>query len=114
MLRYFTGPRPFANLPPLPIREALEPLARALADHPRVLLRAPPGAGKSTVVPLALLDLLDRGKILMLEPRRIAARAIAQRMAQLMGETVGRTVGFRTRLDTRGGRATRIGGGPEG
>jgi ATP-dependent helicase HrpB len=108
MLRYLTCPMPFANLPPLPIREALEPLARALADHPRVLLRAPPGAGKSTVVPLALLDLLDRGKILMLEPRRIAARAIAQRMAQLLGEPVGGTVGFRTRLETRVGRTTRI------
>ncbi len=101
---------PRANLPPLPIREALEPLADALADHPRVLLRAPPGAGKSTIVPLALLDSawLGEEKILMLEPRRIAARAVAQRMAQLVGEPVGRTVGFRTRLDTRVSRATRI------
>jgi len=99
-----------ANLPLLPIREALEPLAGALADHPRVLLRAPPGAGKSTIVPLALLDsawLGDR-KILMLEPRRIAARAVAGRMAQLVGEPVGGTVGFRTRLDTQVSRATRI------
>ena len=108
MLRYLKRLMPFANLPPLPIREALEPLSRALADHPRVLLRAPPGAGKSTVVPLALLDWLDRRKILMLEPRRIAARAIAQRMAQLLGEPVGRTVGFRTRLETRVSRTTRI------
>jgi len=102
---------PPANLTPLPIREALEPLADALANHPRVLLRAPPGAGKSTIVPLALLDSsawLGDGKILMLEPRRIAARAVAQRMAQLVGEPVGRTVGFRTRLDTRVSRATRI------
>jgi ATP-dependent helicase HrpB len=99
-----------ANLPPLPIREALDPLAGALADHPRVLLRAPPGAGKSTIVPLALLDSawLGDGKILMLEPRRIAARAVAQRMAQLVGEPVGRTVGFRTRFDTRVSQATRI------
>jgi ATP-dependent helicase HrpB len=99
-----------ANLPPLPIREALEPLARALADHPRVLLRAPPGAGKSTLVPLALLDgaWLGDQKILMLEPRRIAARAVAGRMAQLVGEPVGGTVGFRTRLDTQVSRATRI------
>src|ERR1700722_14317945 len=108
MLRDLKRPMSFANLPPLPIREALEPLARALADHPRVLLRAPPGAGKSTVVPLALLDWIDRRKILMLEPRRIAARAIAQRMAQLLGEPVGGTVGFRTRLETRVGRTTRI------
>ena len=110
MLRYLKRLMPFANLPPLPIREALEPLSRALADHPRVLLRAPPGAGKSTVVPLALLEQawLDQRKILMLEPRRIAARAIAQRMAQLLGEPVGGTVGFRTRLETRVGRTTRI------
>jgi ATP-dependent helicase HrpB len=99
---------PFENLPPLPIREALAPLVRALADHPRVLLRAPPGAGKSTLVPLALLDRLDRQKILMLEPRRIAARAVAQRMAQLLGEPVGGTVGYRTRLETRVSRTTRI------
>jgi ATP-dependent helicase HrpB len=99
---------PFVNLPPLPIREVLEPLVRALADHPRVLLRAPPGTGKSTVVPLALLDSLDRQKIVMLEPRRIAARAIAQRMAQILGEPVGGTVGYRTRLETRVSRTTRI------
>jgi ATP-dependent helicase HrpB len=99
---------PFENLPPLPIRDALEPLVRALADHPRVLLRAPPGAGKSTVVPLALLERFERLKILMLEPRRIAARAVAQRMAQLLGEPVGKTVGFRTRLETRVSRTTRI------
>jgi ATP-dependent helicase HrpB len=99
---------PFLNLPTLPIRDALEPLIRALADHPRVLLRAPPGAGKSTVVPLALLESIDRQKILMLEPRRIAARAIAQRMAQLLGEPVGRTVGYRTRLETRVSGTTRI------
>jgi ATP-dependent helicase HrpB len=99
---------PFIDLPPLPIREALEPLARALADHGRVLLRAPPGAGKSTLVPLALLDWLEGRKILMLEPRRIAARAIAQRMAQLLAEPVGGTVGFRTRLETRVSPNTRI------
>jgi ATP-dependent helicase HrpB len=108
MLRYLKRRMPLVNLPPLPILEALDPLARALADHPRVLLRAPPGAGKSTVVPLALLERFDRQKILMLEPRRIAARAIAQRMAQLLGEAVGRTVGFRTRLETRVSRTTRI------
>ena len=75
-----------------------------------VLLQAPPGAGKSTIVPLALLasDGSAKRKILMLEPRRIAARAVAQRMAQLLGEPVGETVGFRTRLETRVSRDTRI------
>ena len=98
------------RLPSLPIGPALGPLAEALAAHTRVLLHAPPGAGKSTVVPLTLLDAawLGRGKILMLEPRRIAARAVANRMAHLLGEEVGGTVGFRTRIETRVSRATRI------
>jgi ATP-dependent helicase HrpB len=102
-----TSPPP---LPDLPINEALPALARALADRRSVLLEAPPGAGKSTIVPLALLasPWLEGQKILMLEPRRIAARAVAGRMAYLLGETVGRTVGFRTRLETRVSRETRI------
>jgi ATP-dependent helicase HrpB len=97
-------------LPALPIDEALPALLEALKNHPRVLLQAPPGAGKSTIVPLALLDNVWLGgkKILMLEPRRVAARAVANRMAQLWGESVGKTVGYRTRLDTRVGRDTRI------
>lgn len=97
-------------LPDLPINEALPALSQALALRRRVLLEAPPGAGKSTIVPLALLDSgwLDGGKILLLEPRRVAARAVASRMAQLLGEPVGKTVGFRTRLETRVGRDTRI------
>jgi ATP-dependent helicase HrpB len=75
-----------------------------------VLLEAPPGAGKSTIVPLSLLtsEWLGDKKIIMLEPRRIAARAIASRMAQLLGEPVGRIVGFRTRLESRVSRDTRI------
>ncbi|HEY0802333.1 MAG TPA: ATP-dependent helicase HrpB, partial [Steroidobacteraceae bacterium] len=75
-----------------------------------VLLEAPPGAGKSTIVPISLLNgpWLKDQKILMLEPRRIAARAVANRMAALLGETVGRTIGFRTRLETRVSRETRI------
>jgi ATP-dependent helicase HrpB len=97
-------------LPDLPIKEALPALHEALAAHPAVLLEAPPGAGKSTVVPIALLHApwLKGQKILMLEPRRIAARAVAMRMAALLGEPIGRTVGFRTRLETRVGRDTRI------
>ncbi len=97
-------------LPELPIAAALPPLAEALARRNRVLLEAPPGAGKSTIVPLALLNggWLGNRKILMLEPRRIAARAVAHRMAQLLGEPVGKTVGYRTRLDTRVSRDTRV------
>ena len=98
------------SLPALPITEALPALLETLATRTRVLLQAPPGAGKSTLVPLALLasPWLGEAKILMLEPRRIAARAVAGRMAQLMGEPVGKSVGFRTRLDTRVSRDTRI------
>jgi len=75
-----------------------------------VLLEAPPGAGKSTIVPIALLQnpWLEGQKILMLEPRRIAARAVANRMSVLLGESVGRSVGFRTRLETKVSRETRI------
>ena len=94
----------------LPIEAALPALRQALAARGAAVLEAPPGAGKSTVVPLALLDEpWARGKrILMLEPRRLAARAIAQRMAQSLGQAVGQTVGYRMRLDTRVSRATRI------
>jgi ATP-dependent helicase HrpB len=97
-------------LPDLPINEALPALAKVLAERRSVLLEAPPGAGKSTLVPLFLLrsPWLEGQKILMLEPRRIAARAVAGRMAHLLGESVGRSVGFRTRLETRVSRETRI------
>ncbi len=94
----------------LPIHEALPRLLAALDQHRNVVLEAPPGAGKSTGVPLALLnsDWLQSRKILMLEPRRLATRAVASRMAQLLGEPVGRTVGYRTRLDTKVSAVTRI------
>ena len=94
----------------LPIAPLLPGLVRMLGDSAAVVLEAPPGAGKSTGAPLALLDaawLGDR-QIVMLEPRRLAARAIASRMASLLGEAVGRTVGYRTRLDTRVSRETRL------
>ena len=98
------------TLPSLPIVEALPELATVLAHGRQVVLEAPPGAGKSTVVPLALLDADWRGdgRILMLEPRRLAARAVAERMAASLGEATGARVGFRTRLETRVGPGTRI------
>jgi ATP-dependent helicase HrpB len=96
------------KLPDLPITAVLPALAAALSRGRNVLLQAPPGAGKSTLVPLYLMDAdwLAGRRILMLEPRRLAARAVAQRMAQLLGEPVGRRVGFRTRLETRVSPAT--------
>lgn len=95
---------------PLPIHEALPDLKKALAHHPTVILQAPPGAGKSTVLPLELLNepWLAGRKILMLEPRRLAARAVAARMAALLGEEVGQTVGYRVRFENRVGRQTRL------
>lgn len=94
----------------LPIAAALPELGRVLADGTSAVLHAPPGAGKTTVVPLALLDAawLAGGKVIMLEPRRLAARAAARRMAATLGEGVGETVGYRVRLDSRVGARTRI------
>ncbi|KGJ07354.1 ATP-dependent helicase HrpB [Paracoccus sphaerophysae] len=80
----------------LPIDAAIPDLHEALAAHGRAVLVAPPGAGKTTRVPLALLDLVP-GRIVMLEPRRLAARAAAERMAATLGEPVGATVGYRIR-----------------
>jgi ATP-dependent helicase HrpB len=94
----------------LPIDEALPALCAALRTHDGVVLQAPPGAGKSTVVPLVLAQqpwARDR-RVLVLEPRRLAARAVAHRMAQSLGEPVGGTVGYRMRLETRVGPRTRI------
>jgi ATP-dependent helicase HrpB len=94
----------------LPIDAVLPALRAALASKQSAILQAPPGAGKSTVVPLALLEEpWARGKrLIMLEPRRLAARAVAQRMAQALGQKIGETVGLRMRLDTRVSRATRV------
>ena len=94
----------------LPIHAVLEPLKAALVVGNAAVLAAPPGAGKTTVVPLALLNQpwLGGGKILMLEPRRLAARAAAERMATTLGEATGDTVGYRTRLQSRIGPRTRI------
>jgi ATP-dependent helicase HrpB len=95
---------------PLPIDAVLDELARTLASHNAAVLVAPPGAGKTTRVPLALLDApwLKNKKIIVLEPRRIAARASAERMAQTLGERVGETVGYRVRFGSKVSRATRI------
>lgn len=96
--------------PPLPIDEALPALRAALADRGIAVLQAPPGAGKSTAVPLALLDApwMAGQKLLLLEPRRLAARAVAERMASTLGERAGETVGYRMRLETKVSRVTRI------
>lgn len=79
-----------------------------LQEQNRVIVTAPPGAGKSTVLPLTILESFPKGKILMLEPRRVAARQIAERMAWLLGESVGETVGYRVRFDTKVSQKTRI------
>jgi ATP-dependent helicase HrpB len=93
----------------LPIAPLLPALVDALARGNRLVLEAPPGAGKTTQVPLALLDALWlRGKVLMLEPRRIAARAAATFMARQRGEPVGATIGFRIRGESKVGPQTRI------
>jgi ATP-dependent helicase HrpB len=94
----------------LPVTDAFPALLAALAAGRNAVLVAPPGAGKTTLVPLALLQAAWRGdrRILMLEPRRLATRAAATRMASLRGEPVGRTIGYRTRLDGAGSPETRV------
>lgn len=94
----------------LPIDEVLPALREALATRHEAVLEAPPGAGKTTRVPLALLNepWLAGQTILMLEPRRLAARAAAERLASELGEKVGETVGYRIRLDSKVGPKTRI------
>ena len=94
----------------LPIHDVLDALCAALETRPNAVLVAPPGAGKTTVAPLALLDApwLQGRRIIMLEPRRLAARAAAQRMAVSLGEPVGQTVGFRVRMQSKVSAKTRI------
>jgi ATP-dependent helicase HrpB len=98
------------SLPPLPINDALPELLAALDRGPYAVLVAPPGAGKTTRVPLALLDAKWRNddRIVMLEPRRLAARAAAGQMARLLGENIGETIGYRVRMDTRVTAKTRV------
>jgi ATP-dependent helicase HrpB len=94
----------------LPVHEILPQLKAALAGRSAAVLVAPPGAGKTTVVPLELLgeSWVGAGKIIVLEPRRLAARAAAERMASTLGEPVGQTVGFRVRMQSKVSAATRI------
>ena len=93
----------------LPIDAVLTDLIAALRVHGQAVLQAPPGAGKTTRVPLALLEAgLVRGRIVMLEPRRLATRASAERMAETLGERVGQTVGYRMRGAAKVGPGTRI------
>ena len=98
------------STPAFPIDEVIPAIRDALATHTRLVLEAPPGAGKTTQVPLALRDAAWLGgkKILMLEPRRVAARAAATFMAQQLGEAVGDTVGYRIRFENKVSKATRI------
>ncbi len=93
-----------------PIAPLLPEISASLAAHPRLVLEAPPGAGKTTQVPLALLGApwLQGGKIVMLEPRRVAARSAAMFMARQLGEDVGETVGYRIRFENKVSSRTRI------
>ena len=93
----------------LPVADVADEVSRTLAERQAVVVTAPPGAGKSTLLPLTILaDAPVEGKILMLEPRRLAARQIAERMAEMLGEPVGKTVGYRIRFETRVSQETRI------
>lgn len=93
-----------------PVLDVLQDLQRALRDHPIVILKAPPGAGKSTILPLHFInnDWLATKKIIMLEPRRLAARSVAERMAATLEEAVGQRVGYRIRFENKISAHTRI------
>ncbi len=99
-----------SQLPDLPVRAVLGAVTDALAAHGTAVLVAPPGTGKTTLVPLALAAAVDadRGRVLVAEPRRLATRAAAARMAVLLGEPVGETVGYAVRGDSRRSDRTRI------
>lgn len=93
-----------------PVLSILPQLKEMLQRHPVVILEAPPGAGKSTILPLHLMDepWLGHKKIVMLEPRRLAARSVAMRMADLRQEDVGEHVGYRIRFESRIGKNTQL------
>lgn len=92
----------------LPVGEVTAEVNAALRQKPRVVVTAPPGAGKSTLLPLTIMTDTPEGRILMLEPRRLAARQVAQRMAEMLGERVGQTVGYTIRFESRVSDRTRI------
>lgn len=93
-----------------PIQQLIPEIKKVLAQQPLLIIQAPPGAGKSTILPLELLNekWLDGKKIILLEPRRLAARAVATRMANLLNEPVGETIGYRIRFENRVSAKTRI------
>lgn len=92
----------------LPVGEVAAEVNAALRQKPRVVVTAPPGAGKSTLLPLTIMTDTPEGRILLLEPRRLAARQVAQRMADMIGERVGQTVGYTIRFESRVSDRTRI------
>ena len=92
----------------LPAAEIAGTVDALLAEHASLVVTAPPGAGKSTLLPITILEGLGKGKVLMLEPRRLAARQIAERMAWLLDEPAGRTSGYRVRFESKVSSATRI------
>ena len=92
----------------LPAAEIAGTVGTQLLEHACLVVTAPPGAGKSTLLPITILEALGTGKVLMLEPRRLAARQIAERIAWLLGEPVGRTAGYRVRFESKVSSNTRI------
>ena len=98
------------NMPTLPIQTVLPQLHNQLENHSSVILAAEPGSGKTTIVPLTLLDKswLKDQKIILLEPRRLATRMAARRMSELAGDTLGGLIGYRIRFDTQISTRTRI------
>jgi len=94
----------------LPIHEVLPQIKNTLLNHPTIIIQAPPGAGKSTLLPLELLkeEWLKGNKILMLEPRKLAARSVATRMASLLNEEVGQSVGYRVRFENKISKQTKL------
>ena len=96
------------DFPQLPVSAIAAEVNASLKVTPRLVVTAPPGSGKSTLLPLTILEDLPLGKVVMLEPRRAAARQIAMRMAQMLGEKPGETVGYRMRFESKVSAATRI------